>query len=156
MKAISRATTAPTPCTTARIAWSSVIVSCPSIESRYVNLSYQQSANLVCDARLALDRFFLRKDFIAGAGPSDPARSPWPIMFLPRSCSELCHRRSIWYPHDRRSILRLPKYIQLCKSYSTAQVPLLPIDHHKATKRVHFRRPQYISSSHTKEQGLCI
>lgn len=136
-------------CTTARIAWSIVTVSCPSIGLRYVYLLVSFN-NLAYEVVLAMDRIFLRKDLVAGAGSGDPARPPWLIMSLPQSRSERFHHfRSIQYPYRQCSVLRLPQYIRrLSKSYSTSPILLLPIDNYKATKRLHFRRPQHIPSSH--------
>jgi hypothetical protein len=48
---------------------------------------------LACEHFLALDRNFLRKDFVAKAGSSDPARSSRPIMPQPWSYSEGLHHR---------------------------------------------------------------
>jgi hypothetical protein len=105
---ISRAMTVPTACTTAGIVWSIAIVLCFSIGLRYEDLSYRIS-NLIAEIHLALDRFILRKDFIAEPGSSDSARSLPPIIFLLQSHSEeLCHRRPVWHPHRRHSILCLP------------------------------------------------
>ena len=84
--AIIRAMTVPTACTTARSASLLDIVSCLSIGSGYVIYLISILTTETC---LALDRSFLRKDFVAGAGSSDPARSPWLVMSAPWSLRPL-------------------------------------------------------------------
>jgi hypothetical protein len=45
---------------------------------------------------------------------------------------------------------------RLCASYSVPQILLLPINHHKTPRHLHFRCPQYISPSHVAGQSLGI